>query len=103
MRIYQVKNPMWLSDTFVFAKKKINDKEYVLYIKANYEKKIEEIGSRFCERFHYNADDFEEIIKRKDVERAKIWQRLLLSHIGDEFWMDAENRYVREQLRRKHF
>ena len=44
MRIFEIPNPLWLSDTFIFSEiKNIGS----CYIKVNYRNKIEEIGIDF--------------------------------------------------------
>ena len=47
IKIYEIANPYWLSDTFVFSKKRMNGMELVCYIKVNHDDKIEEIGCDF--------------------------------------------------------
>lgn len=80
MKIYQVKNPFFLSDTFVFCKKE----DSVLYIKVNYFNQIEEIGNDFSQRFHFS--DYEALLQRKDVEPATALHKILFSVIGNEYF-----------------
>ena len=90
-KIYEVDNPCWLSDTFIFYKRHyedvflIGDCDLILYIKINRSGKIEEIGNNFAERFHF--DRYEEVLKRSDVKEACDSHKELFALIGDEYWL----------------
>lgn len=86
--IYEVENPYWLSDSFIFCKKHFDNLivkcDIECYIKVNCIGQIEEIGTDFCSRFH--ATDFNAIIQRKDVHEASQLHKIIFATIGDEFW-----------------
>lgn len=88
--IYEVKNPCWLSDTFVFCKRHYNDVflvgelDLVCYIKVNAHNQIEEIGCDFERRF---SQDFNAILKRDDVKRSTNLHAIMFTLIGDEYWL----------------
>ena len=56
--------------------------------KINSSNEIEEIGHYFAERLHF--DDYEELLKRKDVHKAEPIHRILFSLIGDEYWLKSK-------------
>lgn len=49
MEIYEIENPFWLSDIFIFE---YIDKVGYCYVKVNYQDKIEEIGINISKRMH---------------------------------------------------
>lgn len=78
---YAIQNPYWLGDTFVFRK----DAELgSVYVKLNYENKIEEIGIDISKRMHSLKID--EIIKSERCKKASETQKTILESIGDEYW-----------------
>ena len=71
--IYEIDNPCFLADTFVFSK--IIDRDYRLYgetifVKVNSSNKIEEIGRCIEERIFSNIE-YEELIKRSRLASKK--------------------------------
>ena len=88
--IYEVENPYWLSDTFVFCKKHYNDVflvgevDLVCYIKVNARNQIEEIGIDFERRFR---QDLNAILKRDDVKQSTNLHAIMFTLIGDEYWL----------------
>lgn len=88
--IYEVENPYWLSDTFVFCKKHYNDVflvgevDLVCYIKVNAHNQIEEIGVNFERRF---GQDLNAILKRGDVKQSTNLHAIMFTLIGDEYWL----------------
>lgn len=94
LEIYEVKNPFFLADTFVFCQKHYDNVflkgecDFILYIKVNNSNEIEEIGNDFSRRFHF--DDYEELLKRKDVHKAEPIHKLLFCLIGDEYWLKSK-------------
>ena len=88
--IYEVNNPFWLSDTFVFCKKHYNDVflvgevDLVCYIKVNAHNQIEEIGTNFERRFR---QDLNAILKRDDVKQSTNLHAIMFTLIGDEYWL----------------
>ena len=89
-KIYEVENPYWLSDTFVFCKRHYNDVflvgelDLVCYIKVNAHNQIEEIGTNFERRFR---QDLNAILKRDDVKRSTNLHAIMFTLIGDEYWL----------------
>ena len=87
--IYEIKNPSFLSDTFVFCKKHydnvflVGEVNSVCYIKINHQNQIDEIGSNFESRFHCK---YEELLKNKNVKKASNLHTIMFSLIGDEYW-----------------
>lgn len=89
-KIYEVCNPYWLSDTFVFCKRHYNDVflvgevDLVCYIKVNIHNQIEEIGIDFERRFR---QDLNTIIKRNDVKQSTNLHAIMFTLIGNEYWL----------------
>lgn len=81
MRIFEIQNPLWLSDTFIFSE--IKDIGFC-YIKVNYRNKIEEIGIDFSGRFHHRA--IEDIVNDKNCIEASKLHRSIFNRIGMEYW-----------------
>lgn len=88
--IYEVENPYWMSDTFVFCKRHYNDVflvgevDLVCYIKVNNHNQIEEIGIDFERRF---GQELNAILKRNDVKRSTNLHAIMFTLIGDEYWL----------------
>ena len=88
--IYEVENPYWMSDTFVFCKRHYNDVflvgelDLVCYIKVNAHNQIEEIGIDFERRFR---QDLNAILKRDDVKQSTNLHAIMFTLIGDEYWL----------------
>lgn len=93
IKIYEIANPYWLSDTFVFAKKRMNGMELVCYIKVNHDDKIEEIGCDFEGRFH-NAK-YDEVITREKCIEATQGHKMRFNVIDDEHWLSVYDMYKR--------
>ena len=89
--IYEVRNPLWLSDTFIFCYKHFDDVflagdvDATLYIKVNANNKIEEIGTDFVNRFNSS-------IKKEDIKEASEIHKVIFSAIGDEYWLKTYKR-----------
>lgn len=89
-KIYEVKNPCWLSDTFVFCKRHYNDVflvgevDLVCYIKVNIHNQIEEIGIDFERRYEH---DLNAILKSDDVKQSTNLHAIMFTLIGDEYWL----------------
>lgn len=84
--IYEIENPYFLSDTFVFQKKHFKhfidgDIETVCFIKLNRDNKIEEIGFDFSSRFNLEKD--------KQYKKATPLHKIPFLLIGDEMWIKA--------------
>lgn len=84
--IYEVENPYFLSDTFVFQKKRFKhfidgDIETVCFIKLNRQNKIEEIGFDFSSRFNLEEG--------KQYKKAEQLHKIPFLLIGDEMWLNA--------------
>lgn len=80
--IYEVENPCFLSDIFVFQKKRFGDIETICFIKLNDRNKIEEIGFDFSSRFHLERD--------KKYKKATPLHKIPFLLIGDEMWLNAK-------------
>jgi len=84
--IYEVENPCFLSDIFVFQKKHfrdciVGDIDTICFIKLNCANKIEEIGFDFSSRFHLERD--------KKYKKATPLHKIPFLLIGDEMWLNA--------------
>ena len=85
VEIWSIRNPMWLADTFVFAYH--NDFKCYVYIKVNFENKIEEVGIDLERRMH--GVKFENMLSK---EKASELHKSIFNCIGDEYWHKM-NRY----------
>lgn len=89
-KIFEAQNPYWLADTFVFCKKhytnvfSTDNLDIIVYIKVNYQHRIEEIGTNFESRV---GQDYESILSRKDVSEATNLHKMLISMIDNEYWL----------------
>ena len=97
--IYEIDNPYFLSDVFIFCKKHlsvfmIGEVDMVCFIKVNHSNQIEEIGTDFEKRFHGN--DINVILKRDDIRYANDLHKIMFSIISDEFWC---GKYIQESSR----
>lgn len=81
MRMYEIPNPLWLSDTFIFDKV---ENIGFCYVKVNCKNKIEEIGTDFSSRFHHKP--IEDIINSKDCREASKLHRSIFNRIGVQYW-----------------
>ena len=85
--VYVIPNPYWLSDKFVFRK----DAELgSVYVKLNYDNKIEEIGIGIDKRMHCRTVDG--IITSEHCKEADETQKTILNTISDEYWFGLRNR-----------
>lgn len=106
--IYEVANPRWLADTFVFQKKQNGEQVLICYIKVNHHNKIEEIGPCFDERFHFLIEDYPLVLNRKDVQIATPAHRRRFISIDDEYWfglwnnLQYQKRLASHDQRRSH-
>lgn len=94
--IYEVNNPRWLADTFVFSRKKYKiftgeQLSLICYIKVNHYNKIEEIGSCFEERFQFKTENYPLVLNREDVRVATSAHRKRFNSIGSEYWIGLWN------------
>ena len=87
-KTFQVPNPFWLSDTFIYKFKQ--DLGNTVYVKVNGNHKIEEIGIDIEKRMH-NAP-LSEIEKLKDCKEATRLNKSILNRIGDEYWWLIKNK-----------
>lgn len=100
MKAYQVPNPLWLSDTFIFMEHR--EIGTFVYVKVNYHNKIEEIGIDIERRLHGRTLD---IIKQLyGFKEATPLYKSILNRIGDEYWRsikrqnDYEQKEIQESL-----
>ena len=82
-KIYAVANPMWYSDTFIFAY--MEDFGCYVYVKVNHVNKIEEIGINLEKRLHNTR--FEDM----DKTEASRMQKSIFNRIGEEYWWGLYN------------
>lgn len=85
-KIYQLPNPLWLDDIFIFSEE---DKDVWCYIKINYRNKIEEIGSDISYRLH--RVKMEDIID--SASEATKLQRSIYNRIDEEYWWKVRKEY----------
>lgn len=81
MKTYQVPNPLWLSDVFIFKKKKDIG---TVYVKVNCQNRIEEIGIDIERRLHHLPMD--KIFGLWGFKEAKPLYKSILNRIDDEYW-----------------
>lgn len=89
IEIWSIRNPMWLSDTFVFAYH--DDFKCYVYVKVNFENKIEEIGIDLEVRMH--GVKFENM---KSKQKASDLHKQIFNSIGDEYWHKVNKHYGRD-------
>lgn len=82
--IYAVSNPFWLSDTFIFSY--IEEMKKYVYIKINYNNKIEEIDIDIEKRMHNTP-----VSEIKNKKEATKLQREIFNRIGNEYWWKMYN------------
>ena len=82
MKAYQVPNPLWLSDTFIFMEhREIGN---FVYVKVNCHNKIEEIGIDIKVRLH--GMTFDKIKQLYGFKEATPLYKSIINRIGDEYW-----------------
>ena len=94
--IYEVENPFFPSDIFVFQQKHFKHRIFgnidtICFIKVNHANKIEEIGFDFSSRFHLEKD--------KKYKKATPLHKIPFLLIGDEMWLNLENEKLYESTR----
>lgn len=87
MKIYEIHNPLFLNDIFVFGE---IEGIGMCYIKVNYHNKIEEIGIDIQARMNKTIDDILKFSKKV----AKI-RRHIFNSISIEYWAKTQ----KDQLR----
>ena len=83
MNIYEIDNPCFLADTFIFGEIASKDKIYHCYVKVNRRNKIEEIGTEIQKRFFGNLP-IEKIIE-KSREATKL-RKSIFRRFDKEYW-----------------
>lgn len=81
MKTYQVPNPLWLSDTFIF---KFKENFGFIYVKVNCHNKIEEIGIDIVKRLHCKT--LNEIKQLYGCKEATPLYKSIINRIGYEYW-----------------
>ena len=89
-KIYIVKNPMWLADTFIFSY--MEDFGSYVYVKVNSNNRIEEIGINLEVRMHNTK--FEDMNK---TEASRL-HKSIFNRIGTEYWWSVYNQYQRSRI-----
>lgn len=87
MKIYEIHNPLFLSDIFVFGE---IEGIGMCYIKVNYHNKIEEIGIDIQARMNKTIED----ILKSSKKAAKI-RRHIFNSIGIEYWLKTQKNRLR--------
>lgn len=82
MNIYEIDNPYFLADTFVFGEIFFKNKIYYCYVKVNCWNKIEEIGTDIEERLFGICID--KIIE-KSMEATKL-HKSIFRRFDQEYW-----------------
>jgi hypothetical protein len=100
-KVYEVSNPYWLADTFIFSKKHFEtvfwgEIDLICYIKVNLYNKIEEIGCDFEKRFRFDFEKYNNVLARKDVSEASRKHKMRFDAIGNEYWLSLYNRIAKE-------
>lgn len=80
MEIYEIENPFWLSDIFIFE---YIEKVGYCYVKVNYQDKIEEIGINISKRMH-NQSIANILLKAK---KATNNHQSIFSMFGNQYWL----------------
>lgn len=80
MEIYEIENPFWLSDIFIFE---YIEKVGYCYVKVNYQDKIEEIGINISKRMH-NQSISNILLKAK---KATNNHQSIFSMFGNQYWL----------------
>jgi hypothetical protein len=93
METYQIPDPFWLSDKYIFKQYKFEEDRPVstIYVKINSINKIEEIGVDIASRMHMDNKSFDELTKLKFVEKATRLQKSIINRIGSEYWWEIYN------------
>ena len=84
--VYEIPNPFWLSDIFIFKEHK---ELGTIYVKVNCHNKIEEIGLDIENRMHNMK--LEDIKSSQYCKPATILHKSILNRIGDEYWYGIRN------------
>ena len=82
--IYEVNNPYFLSDVFVFQRKRFKsffygEIESICYMKLNARNQIEEIGFDFSKRFHLEWG--------KEYKKATPLHKATFRRFSDAYWI----------------
>ena len=87
MKAYCVPNPFFLSDRFVFAH---HETFGTVYIKLNYDDKVEEIGIDITKRMHNTS--LVGIKMLRGYREANEIESFIIEHIGEEYWYHINNK-----------
>lgn len=92
MKVFQIENPMWLSDIFVFMEFQFEKDKHVqtVYVKINHLNKIEEIGIDIVSRLHLQCT-FEDFMKSERITKATRLQFSIINRIDKEYWWHIKN------------
>lgn len=91
MEIYEIENPFWLSDIFIFE---YVDKVGYCYVKVNYQDKIEEIGINISKRMH-NQSIANILLKAK---KATNNHKSIFSMLGDQYWLSLFKKHNQKNV-----
>lgn len=91
MEIYEIENPFWLSDIFIFE---YIDKVGYCYVKVNYQDKIEEIGINISKRMH-NQSIANILLKAK---KATNNHKSIFSMFGGQYWLSLFKKHNQKNV-----
>ena len=94
MKVYQVPNPLWLSDTFIFMEKK--GLGTFVYVKVNCRNKIEEIGTDIEVRLY--GKTFDEIKQFDGFKEATPLYKSIINRIDDEYWWSLKWKKLESEM-----
>ena len=84
MTVYEISNPMFLADTFIFGEVVFRNEKYYCFIKVNCQNKIEEIGAEINMRLFGNLS-IEKIIEKS--KQATKLHKAIFKRFDNEFWV----------------
>ena len=84
MEAFQINNPLWFSDTFVFMKYDFDGHMSTVYVKLNNMNKIEEIGIDIISRLHVKS--MEDMMSIGPYTKATRLQYSIINRFGEEYW-----------------
>jgi hypothetical protein len=82
--IYEIDNPMFLADTFIFSSYHFREEIHYCFIKVNCDDEIEEIGADISARL-FGHISIDKIIKQSRKATKK--HRSIYNVIGYELWV----------------
>ena len=84
MTVYEIENPMFLADTFIFGEITFRNESFYCFVKVNCQNKIEEIGAEINMRL-FGHLSIEKIIEKSKV--ATILHKSIFKRFDKEYWV----------------